>query len=375
MQDKDRLISKLDLQALADGRGAAFSISQIDRFREHGLILVAKHQALPGAGSRSEYSARMVENLVTIAELQKRYRDLGRVGFELWWAGHDVLDRCWRPIIEQGVTGVWRITEFARGFLMRVDQDDSFGDRALDGRLRTDLLPAPIRKPMINMARGQQRGFAISALLRLTEAVAGFSTNTDDGLPGQGSNEEIDAFATMTGLAAGKGSSVQGQSLDIDAGLREALEAFRELGVVGTKPPSVQPINVAVVQAARDDIRNAMHLIDDLHHTFSWILGGRAFGLKSAAWIAGNASPAIRSRMLAMWPHLQRAKPHWSSETIAELRKAGAWARQEAEKLQSAIESRRDLSAILTKARLKAALHDGVELKKLISEIEQIRPA
>jgi hypothetical protein len=124
--------------------------------------------------------------------------------------------------------------------------------------------------------------------------------------------------------------------------------------------------------AARDDVRSALRIGEDLYEGTRWIYGNGAFGLRLVAWLSRAMAPQ-RALLVLGFALLKRTDhPLLGSDQIAELALQAEIAKRNSLRLKEIAESDRRFSSVLNPKRIKAAFADEIALKHWQRELNAI---
>jgi hypothetical protein len=127
------------------------------------------------------------------------------------------------------------------------------------------------------------------------------------------------------------------------------------------------------LKTARNDVRNAISIIDDLYESTSWVYGVEAFGLRLAAWLARKSTPDMKALcVLAFAARRREANSTYSSDQISELARTAAKARENFATLRELQKNPR-FAKVLAPKRLRRGLRTPDEQWALLKEIEAAR--
>jgi hypothetical protein len=127
------------------------------------------------------------------------------------------------------------------------------------------------------------------------------------------------------------------------------------------------------LEAARDDVRDAMQIASDLYEGTNWIYGPKSFGIRLAAWVAQNSPPPHRAFFTLVFLALRHAGHSLlSSDEIRRLAADAAAMRAQSERLR-ALQSEPRFSKVLSAGRLRQGLRGPDEQWTLLKEIEAAR--
>jgi hypothetical protein len=124
--------------------------------------------------------------------------------------------------------------------------------------------------------------------------------------------------------------------------------------------------------AARNDVRGALRIGEDLYEGTKWIYGNGAFGLRLAAWLS-RAMARQRALLVLGFALLKRTDhPFLGSDQIAELATQAEIAKRNSLRLKEIAESDPRFSEVLDPKRIKSAFADEIALKRWQSELNAI---
>jgi hypothetical protein len=367
------LLTKAELLERVEARGCACSIRQLDRARHHGLIRVAHSTPIPGGGSVSWYSEAMADNLVAIRTLIDQGYDYERIGPELWSRGYDVADAHWEPLF---IVATRRIRFLARASLLlldRRDADDQFADRWTTGPLEKSRMPGPLRRPFLNVERSLPDNPAWSVVWAIVEAMAGERDYNPSRSEPSGDDAMHRTFLALAGAKKSTSDRVVGQRFEAREALPDFLKALALLAQTPSHRQLLAPENQDKLLAARDDVRYALSACENFHRAVRWFYGNDAFGLRCAAWLAGNATPQIRAHLIVGWMAIRDHPMFPTSLEIEQLAIVTEALRQMSQELRDEIDADPRLKAAFPPARVKAAFSRPGGPEQLRQEMEQIR--
>ena len=368
MADTPELISKQELLELAKREGIDVSAHQFDRWRDKGLIVAHREWETPGHGSQSSYSREMLRNLTAISGMLERSRNLNNVGWELWWEGYHVSDKCWIGRFSNPTKVLRFLVRYSERLLKRRDSDDDFAERT--SRLKAPLkyVPRSQRRSFNNVNEKGKEDAAASVLWTLAEAISDddFIFRDEEGTIGK-------AFAAMAGAKQARTDHIDEDRITVASALPDFLRALSLLRSVPEAQELVSEANRTSLMEARDDVRRILQLTDDFYEAVSWIYGKSAFGLRAAAWYARNRNPTLRAGLTAGWWAIRELGTFLSSDDIQSLAEEARSVRAMSEKLRSIISSDPELQKEITPKRLKAAFQNPKKLPEIAAKIEQSR--
>jgi hypothetical protein len=366
--------TKQEVLAQARQRGSKVTEAQLDRWRDADLVPVVRTWPKAGHGSAALYPAIAVEIVLAIECALLRWRNLERVGWELWWLGYPVPERYWIPILERATLLIRRFSKFVSRLLKRRDSDDALSDRISRTPQFAQVLPKPLRRHAQNMVNNGDTELLITAEWLLAESFAGEfdGFGWDNAAHGE-ARENARGVATLLGLAKAQMDQVLGVGLNVEDALPIAMRALARIQRIPDGGISGNRSYVADLLPARNDIRNAMDSVRDLHEACAWVWGRGAFGLGIINWLAENAAPIVRAIMILGWSEMRPSGNFLSSEEMAGMREEARNTSQASRALKAAAGIRPELANILTPQRLCRAMSDEHEMKKLANKIEQMR--
>lgn len=368
MSDTSELMSKQELLELAKREGIEVSAHQFDRWRDNGLIVVHREWETPGHGSQSSYSPEMLRNLSAIPKILERNRNLDNVGWELWWNGYDVSNKCWIGRFGNPTKVLRLIARNSGKLLKRRDSDDDFAEQT--SRLKAPLkyVPRSQRRSFINVNEKGQEDVAASVLWALAEAISDedFFFRDEGGTIGK-------VFSAMAGAKQAQTDHIGNDRITVASAFPDFLRSLSKLQLLPEAGELTSDANRTSLIKARDDVRRILQLTDDFYEAVSWIYGKNAFGLRAAAWYARNANPTLQAGLIAGWWAIRESGTFLSPVEIRGLAGKARSVRAMSEQLRSIISSDPELQKEITPKRLKAAFQNPEKLPEIAATIEQFR--
>lgn len=127
----------------------------------------------------------------------------------------------------------------------------------------------------------------------------------------------------------------------------------------------------AEIDAARDDVRNALTIAYNLYQATAWIYGPRSFGLRLASWVAAKGGAQPKSFAVLAWVLLRRSGADlWPSGTIAETANLSARNAAPFLTLRHLWKTDRRLRKTLDPKRLRRAFSGEIPWPPVLAEIE-----
>jgi hypothetical protein len=356
---------------LKESDDADVSGRQLKRWAYEGLLRIRR------VGKITYYPPNSRAQAIAISDLLREKRKVEFVGRELWWQGYYVDEKFWKPELQKTARMLDRFIKHIRS---RMDIDDrsdneptifdmiakSKASNIVLSRLRKRLGDADnlamVLRVLLQSATGNFDGF---------EHLTGDDPRTDEQKEAGIKWRSDDESQMIRALCVGQSEKdvINGQRLDLIGVLLTRLEDIsKALGsgrfVDVLKRPEDTIIN------ARDDIRNAMRLVQALFEATRGIYGQEAFGLKLGEWIAKKSDRRMKLVFLLIWARLRDVtKELLPSRDIATLA-------SEAEKLRGLSEQLKLLgqdtryAAILSPRRLRSGLRDELAMKAIVGKIE-----
>jgi hypothetical protein len=387
---KDPVESRETLERACSQAGLAMaSDSQLARWRAVHL-LPRVDQTHPSAyqGSTIDYPAGTAQLVVEIQRLLKIKNSLDFVGWELWWQGYSVNEKYWKPEIRKSVEPFANSLVFASAELVAEEDSDELVERnetLLDkvaksivenrffSRIARRISQAQrsiFLRVFVDVARGKFSGFdtpnstsekseqdIVTEALDLRDANS-FRKSEKEYLDSEDS--EIHAHQIL------------GQRLDLGRQLPDVLNGLSVAAKSG-KLSEVLDYPLADIEAARNDVRNAMQIGLCLHETLAYSHGPRAFGLRFVAWLLSRSTIQQKAFWVASIAMLRRyGNILLPSAEIEKMALDAVYMRDKAREFLQIVKDNPQLKKVVTPKALRAAFSDPIELHKFENRIKLI---
>jgi hypothetical protein len=331
---------------------------RLERRRDEGVLPRVDPVHLEGKrGSETHYPLGTAAQAVEIERLLQKKRKFSRVGWELWWNGWIVDDRHWRPRLEHVAKTGDRLLRFLRFFIRRDHPEGS-------DQTRIDRIAEKEPKQSILAKINRRVGFAnLPAMwnILLPVATGEFNRNLD------ASDQQV-LTKTFDFEQSGR-DRILGKQLKLESALPDVLSELVDLAFEGSFLAAYKfPKNE--IEAARNDVRNALSMIEDFYEATSWIYGVEAFGLRLAGWVARKSTPDMKSfYVLAFAARRRNSNSMYSSEKIAELARTARTAKENSAALRKLQRDPR-FAKVLSRERLRRGLRTLDDQHDLLREIK-----
>jgi hypothetical protein len=279
------------------------------------------------------------------------------VGWELWWRGFSVDERHWRARVERVAKSGDILLSFLRRRIKQDEERDSANtwfERIAEKQPKQSVLAK------INGRVGIANLPALWSIV-LPTAAGAFPSNLES------SDEKT--VAEAFDFSQSQRDRILGRQLKLESALPEILSELSHLsGRIAFSEVCKFP--ESELKTARNDIRNAIGIIDDLYESTSWVYGVEAFGLRLAAWVARKSTPDMKALcVLAFAARRREPNSMYSSEKIAELARTARTAKENSAALR---ELQRDprFAKVLSRERLRRGLRTLDDQHDLLKEIE-----
>jgi hypothetical protein len=370
-----------DINAAARGKGLKPpSDHQLERWRGARLLPPVRQDPNAYRGSTVEHPPGTAKQVVRLMELLAVKEKFDYVGWQLWWEGFDVGEEHWRPKLKAAAKSGDKALRGLRGILTRWRNDESDSRETEFDKLQHQIPTASLAPQIARRLSAPE----IAALLRvLTHVGAGEFFDFDDvPNPDELSEHEIVVSGLnmeKSGSYAGgtpresipKPDQIFGQSMNF---IQVLPIIFRDMAKALRKHSLADAFNFPLDEllAARDDVRGALRIGEDLYEGTKWIYGNRAFGLRLAAWLSRAMAPQ-RALLVLGFALLKRTDhPFWGSDQIAELVLQAEIAKRNSLRLKEIAESDPRFSDVLNPKRIKSAFADEIALKRWQRELNAI---
>jgi hypothetical protein len=181
------------------------------------------------------------------------------------------------------------------------------------------------------------------------------------------SSEEV-AYRAFD-FEAGEGRHVLGKRFRFGAALEPVLAGIAETQIGNP----LEGFSVSEIQAARDDVRNALKISVCLYEALAWIYGPQALGLRLAAFLGRTAPIHAIFQLAAGYARLRRrSNSFYSSDEIAEMARQAEATWLISEYFRELQNQHPELRKFVGPKRLKLAFTDSHEELNLLRDLERL---
>lgn len=371
-------------QAVRDAGMTMPSDHQLERWRAEGLLPRVRQVQIPYHGSTVEFPSGTGKQILEIQRLLKINKRFDYVGWELWWAGFPVDEKYWKPRLENSskigdralrILKILMWKEYKRSDDLATHSDTIFDQKS----------ELPVTNNIFSRINRRIKENQIGQLLRVfVEIDTGRFEKFDD--PNDLSDSSDQAVVTRAldihdansfisefdeedpnrgkHIVLGKRLNLSKEMPSTFAGLSRVLRAHKLTDVLHF------PQNE--IESARDDVRGALSMADDLYHATNWIFGERALGLRLLAWIAERSTPSQKSIFILALVLMRRdGDILLPSEEIAANALAAEKMRADAIKLKAIAATDLNLKKLLNPKALRLAFSDKGQFELFLNKLEK----
>lgn len=352
-------ISDAEFQAELKAVGCGASSRQLERWRNEGLLRPRPRQVANYRGSKVEHPATSARQALAIERALAFKNRRSYAGKLLWAAGFEVDEGYWRPDLLKADRTMRVVAKRVRQVLRRDADEVSLGERVAGLDQFTGVLANIYRRlPIEQFARVGNVA---------VEVIAGDFERFEE--PASYEDEFTTQYATENafGFADGDRDEFLGARFKwtgtLERVLSEMSAANSEFG-----PDEFTDFEI---QAARDDIRNAMKIAVCLQEALSWIYGPKALGLQVAA-LFGRRAPISGIFLSTLgFARLRRCSSQLlPSAQIGELADQAEWIWLISAYFRNLQNTKPEMREMIGPKRLKRAFMDSREYGDLLKDLE-----
>lgn len=361
-----------DIQARLSAENVIATPDQWARWRGHGFLPEVRQSGLgQGAGSVVRYSTGSADQIIKVAGLFRIKEKASFVGWELWWSGDDVADKWWRPTIEQAAQSWRRSIRLIDRVVEKDELDETRTDTIFDRIPASFTDQQPLSQALRSIAKSE-----VPTFLGIIADVALRRFEGDDALQVAGERSGLEIARDGMGMRGSTDDAILGKKLRFTEALPGVLRAMARMPKLPDTSRLFAGENLRLLNAARDDARNAFATITAFRRAVCWIYGRNAFGLGLAGWLADKSSPTVKATLVLGLMQLRRASNELlSSEEIADLRTIAERGLAQSMALRQLIQSHPSSRKLLNPKRLKLALSSEKHLAIYQAELSQLQLA
>lgn len=355
--------TKAEVEACAHELGC--TIDQLARWRREGLLPDARQESY-GVGSAVFYPAGTCAQLRALSELMNENASFKYVGRRLWWSGYPVDERYYRNDLIRAAGLIDRLLPFIPLVADRLARTD----RTVGDYLASQ--PTPPASVAKRIERRLDLGQRATLLGLFAEVAGGDSEAYGPDSTSEGEESRQDTVDLALDIEGIDGREIRGESLKFQVAMPTVLAQLASIFAQGDMM-SIATGSAENLKAARDDVRLALQIAENMHDALAWIYPDVPTGFRLAAWMARKLKPEQVPILLFGFVRLREMDSLVEPEAIRRMAEQADFVRRASMRLKELGESEPAFAGIISPARLRSVLADKGEGRRFTAELGAAR--